>query len=40
MKETQKNQPWYVFSEDQAFGEVMANPDFCRYVLQTVTVKK
>lgn len=40
MKETQKNQPWYGFSEDQAFGEVMANPDFCRYVLQTVTGKK
>ncbi|MDM8276645.1 hypothetical protein [Lactobacillus gallinarum] len=37
MKETHKIQPWYGFSEDQVFGEVMANSDFCRYVLRTVT---
>ena len=28
MKETHKIQPWYGFSEDQVFGEVMANSDF------------
>lgn len=28
--------PWFGFTEDKVFGEVMSNKEFCKHVLQGI----
>ena len=34
MENTHKKKPWFGFTEDVIFGEIMSNKNFCKHVLQ------
>lgn len=36
MNTTHEKHPWYGFTEDQVFGEVMSDPEICKYILQII----
>ncbi len=33
---TPNKQPWYGFTEDQIFGEIMSDPEICKYILRII----